>query len=374
MPLRDTLFQPVDIGSLRLPNRLAMAPMTREFAPGGMPGADVAAYYARRAAGGIGLIITEGMAVSAVGAHDGPVPHLFSAQARPAIAGIAAAVHAAGGLVMPQLWHVGLQDSPTQVNPATVKQRPRRVGPSGISANGATAGEAMDDRAIADTIADFADAAAVSQAAGFDGVELHAAHGYLPDQFLWQRTNRRDDRYGIADRSRFLAELIAACRDAVGKTYPIVVRLSQWKSSDYAARLAETPEALQALLAPLVDAGATAFHCSTRRFWEAGFAGEARTLAGWMRHLGGVPVIAVGSMTLASDFKDGKSEVTGGIADSAARGDDVDRAARLIADGEFDVIAIGRAPIANPDWATLVRAGRQDALRPFAKEMLAALD
>ncbi|RYY33068.1 MAG: 12-oxophytodienoate reductase, partial [Sphingomonadales bacterium] len=136
LALTHALFEPIAIDGMTVPNRIAMAPMTREFAPGGVPGADVAAYYARRAAGGVGLVITEGMAVNAEGAHDGPIPRLFLPEARAGLAAIADAVHRAGGKVIPQLWHVGIQDSPTEINPETVKKRPRRLGPSGLNGAG----------------------------------------------------------------------------------------------------------------------------------------------------------------------------------------------------------------------------------------------
>lgn len=369
----EALFTPLRIGTLEIPNRIAMAPMTREFAPGGVPGADVAVYYRRRAEGGAGLIITEGMAVNAAGAHDGPIPLLYQPETLAACRAIVAAVHGAGARIMPQLWHVGVQDSPTQVNPQTIKQRPARVGPSGLLGTGEIGGETLDESGVADTIADFARATAASRQAGFDGVEIHGAHGYLPDQFLWDRTNRRSDGYG-RERTRFIAELVRACKAAGGGDFPLLLRMSQWKSFDYHARLAQSPTELEALLIPISDAGVDAFHCSTRRFWEPAFAGDPLTLAGWFRKITGKPTIAVGSVTLEHDFKAGKTEATGGIAESAARSRDVETVAQAIALGEFDMIAVGRAMIANPDWAALVRAGEAHRLRPFTRDMLAALE
>ena len=371
----DILFQPVRIGTMQVRNRIVMAPMTREFSPDGVPGSDVVEYYRRRAAGGAGLIVTEGMAVNAAGAHDGAIPMLFKREAVEASARIAAAVHAEGAAIVPQLWHVGVQDSPSQVNPLTVKSRPSRVGPSGLTGRGEAQGASLDEQGISDTIEDFARATAGARQAGFDGVEIHGAHGYLPDQFLWDRTNRRDDRYGgtATERTRFLVDLIDACRRASGPDFPIILRMSQWKSSDYAARLAETPQALEAVLAPLARSGIAAFHCSTRRFWEPGFAGSGLTLAGWVRKLTGLPTIAVGSVSLASEFKSGTTEVGGGIAESEAQPDNLDLVARLIAAEEFDMIAVGRAMIANPDWANLVRDRRGGELRPYTRSDLATL-
>jgi 2,4-dienoyl-CoA reductase-like NADH-dependent reductase (Old Yellow Enzyme family) len=369
------LFEPVAIGGLTIPNRIVMAPMTREFSPAGIPGRDVVEYYRRRAEGGAGLIVTEGMAVNEAGAHDGEIPLLFKEEAVRASARIAQAVHAHGALVMPQLWHVGIQDSPSEVNPLTIKKRPPRVGPSGLAGNGLPRGEALDEQGIVATIEDFARATMAARGAGFDGVEIHGAHGYLPDQFLWSRTNRRTDRYGgdAGARTRFLVELIGACRKAGGDDFPILLRISQWKSSDYAARLADTPEELEAILGPLADAGVDAFHCSARRFWEPGLPGFERTWAGWVRKLTGKPTIAVGSVTLATEFKSGTSEATGGIAESSAHPNNLSEVARLMEEGEFDMIAVGRAMIANPNWATLVRHGRADELQPYSRSALATL-
>lgn len=372
----DILFEPVTIGKVTIPNRIAMAPMTREFAPGGLPGQNVADYYRKRAEGGTGLIITEGMAVNMAGSHDGPIPFLFHPGAKDANAQIVKAVHGAGAKIMPQLWHVGTFNTPTKLKDDSVKAGIRRVGPSGISGHGDVVGDTLDEKGIADTIADFVRAAAVAKAAGYDGVEVHGAHGYLPDQFLWPRTNKREDRYGgpVENRTRFLVELARAIKAEVGSDFPLLWRFSQWKTAQYDARLAETPEELAALFQPLVDAGVDCLHCSTRRFWEPGFAGSDMTLAGWTRKLTGVPVIGVGSVTLASDFKEGTTEKTGGIAESGARTKDVDDVARLIEKGEFDIIAVGRALISNPAWANLVREGRTDELKPFTKAHLATLD
>lgn len=376
MSAAGVLFSPIRIGGTTIPNRIAMAPMTREFSPGGVPGADVAAYYARRAQGGCGLIITEGMAVNAAGAHDGPIPLLYQIETIEACRAIVSAVHGAGAKIMPQLWHVGVQDSPTEVNPLTVKQKPRRVGPSGLLGTGEPGGDALDENGIADTIADFARATHAARMAGFDGIEIHGAHGYLPDQFLWDRTNLRSDRYGgdAKERTRFVIELIRACRAAAGPDFPIVLRFSQWKSFDYEARLADTPQELEAILAPIAAAGVDAFHCSTRRFWERGFTGDRLTLAGWARKLTGLPTIAVGSVTLENDFKHDKTEDSGGIAESASRSRDVEDVAALVERGEFDMIAVGRAMVANPDWANLVAAGHTHRLRPFTRDLLATLD
>ena len=228
----------------------------------------------------------------------------------------------------------------------------------------------MTDSEIADVIAAYASSAAMARALGFDGIEIHGAHGYLIDQFLWSVTNRRDDGYNgdAVARTRFAAEVTAACRAAVGPGYPIVFRFSQWKQQDYAARLAETPAALATLLGPIVAAGADLLHCSTRRFWEPEFAGSAMNLAGWVKHLLGVPTISVGSVGLDVDavgsLREGRAAEVAGI----------ERLVAMMAEGQFDLIAVGRALLGDAGWFAKLRDGRWQDLRAFSPEAFRTLD
>jgi 2,4-dienoyl-CoA reductase-like NADH-dependent reductase (Old Yellow Enzyme family) len=361
------LFEPLILNGRTLPNRLVMAPMTRYASPGGVPDEAVAAYYARRAAGGTGLIITEGTLVGdqACVAPAG-VPRFHGAEALDGWANVVRAVHAAGGLIVPQLWHIGIYREPGFLPEAPVAA----VGPSGLDLGGETYTDPMTEAQIATAIDAYARAAVDAQRLGFDGVELHAAHGFLIDQFLWPATNRRDDGYGGPPerRARFGAEVVAAVRRAVGPDYPIVLRFSQWKVTDYQARIAETPDELDALLAPLTAAGVDAYHVSTRRFWLPAFEGSARSLAAWTRRLTGRPVIAVGSAGLAdSDFQDafeGKAAEPAGL----------ERAVTAVQRGDFDLLAVGRALLSDPRWAVKVRAGRTSELHPFDPASLETLN
>ena len=364
----SALFEPLVLGRLALRNRIVMAPMTRERATDGAPGPDMLAYYTRRAQGGVGLIITEGMAPDAAGAFGATVPRFFGAQ-RARWRAVVDAVHAQGARILPQLWHVGAFDpSLIGMGDSAVIER---LSPSGLAAPGRPLGRAMQEADIADTVAAFADAAAAARDLGFDGIEIHGAHGYLPDQFLWAGTNRRSDAYGgdLRGRTRFVAELVQACRRSTAADFPIVFRYSQWKQLDYAARLAENPQELQQLLQALVDAGVDIFHCSTRRYWEPAFEGEDRSLAAWTRHLSGKPVIAVGSASLNNEFKSALGKVRAEIEPQ-----DIRRMAAGLERGDYDLIAMGRALIANPDWVHQVQAGRLDRLRTFTKDMLDTLD
>src|ERR1019366_3011802 len=135
---------------------------------------------------------------------------------------------------------------------------------------------------INDVTRAFGEAAASAQRLGFDGVEIHGAHGYLLDQFFWHVTNRRTDGYGgdLPARTRFAVEVIREIRSRVTADFPVCLRYSQWKLQDYNAKLANSPNELERFLAPLTDAGVDLFHCSQRRIWEPEFEGSSLNLAG----------------------------------------------------------------------------------------------
>lgn len=361
--MTNALFQPFALKSLHLANRIVMAPMTRSRSPGGVPGPDVAAYYARRAAAGVGLIITEGTSIDRPGASfDANVPNFHAPESLAGWAKVVEAVHGAGGKIAPQLWHVGMMRKPgTGPHPDAQSD-----GPSGLSASGKLVGEPMSDAAIADTIDAFARAALAAQEIGFDAVEFHGAHGYLLDQFFWDRSNQRADRFGgdLPARANFTAEIIKAARARVRPDFPLILRYSQWKQQDYAARLALTPQELAAFLEPLTAAGIDCFHCSQRRYWEPEFEGSSLNLAGWTKRITGLPSISVGSVGLkGADF------INAFRGEGSEIGDLAELETRLEAK-EFDLVAVGRALISDPEWAAKVRDGRIAELTPFAAAAL----
>ena len=361
------LFQPFNLGTLSLPTRVVMAPMTRSFSPGGVPNAKVIEYYRRRAAAGVGLIITEGTTVGHKAANGYPnVPRFYGEDALAGWKQVVEAVHAEGGKIVPQLWHVGnvrkLGTEPDASVPG--------YGPCEKLKDGQVVVHGMSKADIDEVIAAFAQAAKDAQAIGMDGVEIHGAHGYLVDQFFWAGSNQRTDEYGgdLAQRSRFAIELVQAVRAAVGPDFPIIFRFSQWKQQDYSARLVETPEALGAFLQPLADAGVDIFHCSTRRFWEPEFEGSDLNLAGWTRKLTGKPTITVGSVGLDGEFLQFMVN-TDKVAEPASLENLLERLNRE----EFDLVAVGRALLVDPDWAVKVRDGREQDIKPFSREALMTL-
>lgn len=368
-----TVFRPFVSPKLELANRLVMAPMTRARAPGGVPGADVAAYYARRAASGVGLIVTEGTWIDHPSAsNEADVPRFYGEDALAGWRAVVEVVHAAGGKIAPQLWHVGLSQKSDIENlyASDFAREAPPLTPSGILKPGEQVAQPSSVADIEAAIRAYGDGARTARELGFDAVELHGAHGYAIDQFFWAGTNRRTDEWGgatLAERARFGVEVVRACRAAAGEDFPIIFRFSQWKLQDYAARLADTPEELASLLVPLAEAGVDLFHASQRRFWEPAFAGSDLNLAGWAQKLTGRPTISVGSVGLSTDLLDA---LVGG---QDAEVTDVAELVRRMEADEFDLIAVGRALIADADWAGKLRDARLAEARPYTKESLLSL-
>jgi 2,4-dienoyl-CoA reductase-like NADH-dependent reductase (Old Yellow Enzyme family) len=288
--------------------------------------------------------------------------------------GVAEAVHAAGGLVMPELWHVGLiYKTSDLMEGEALRYRAElgQVSPSGFIEPGKKVCEGMTQAQIDEVIAAYGAGADKAVELGFDGLEIHAGHGYLIDQFFWAPLNRRTDRYGGSPRARgqFGAEVVAEIRRRVGPDFPILFRISDWKLIDYDARLAQSPQELEQLLAPLVDAGVDLFDCSQRRFWEPTFEGSYLNLAGWTKKVTGVPTMTVGSVGLDSDLMESFVEGRQANCNLASLTDLIVRFER----SEFDLVGVGRASIADPDWANHMRCGELHKLRPYDHSVLAHL-
>jgi 2,4-dienoyl-CoA reductase-like NADH-dependent reductase (Old Yellow Enzyme family) len=368
------LFTPFTLNGLTLANRIVMAPMTRNFSPGGVPGPDVEAYYQRRAAGGAGLILTEGTSPNHPQAANMPqIPHIYGEEALERWKRVVDGVHAAGGRIFSQLWHVGAVQGQT-----TPKLPVAPVSPSGLLKLGVKVGDPMTQADIDAVIEAFAQGAANAKSVGFDGAEIHGAHGYIIDEFFWDGTNQRTDKYGgdIEARTRFAVEIIQECRRRVGPKFPMQIRFSQWKGQDYAARLVSTPQDLARFLEPLATAGIDAFHCSTRRFWEPEFEGSDMNLAGWTKKITGKPTITVGSVSLDVDFTASLGRIPAPAAkqdESDGRAMHFDRLLEMLSRGDFDLVAVGRAMLADSNWASKVRAGQFGGLAMFTPEVLKTL-
>jgi 2,4-dienoyl-CoA reductase-like NADH-dependent reductase (Old Yellow Enzyme family) len=343
-----------------------MAPMTRSFSPNGQPGDDVAAYYKRRATGEVGLILSEGTVIDRPSSSNDPNIPQFHNSALNGWKNVIEGVHAAGGSMGPQIWHQGVMPNHHSgwLPPVPFE------GPSGLLQNtGSKNGKAMTDEDIADAIAAYGKAAADAKRLGFDCVEIHGAHGYLIDQFFYEGTNERTDKYGgknVVERSLFATEVIKEVRKQVGNDFAVIIRLSQWKSYDYAQKMAKTPEEMGTWLNLLADAGIDIFHCSQRRFWEPEFEGSDLNFAGWAKKLTGKTTITVGSIGLSGEFM-------AAFKGESSEPSSLDELLRRFDRGDFDLVAVGRPILADPEWVKKIKEGRTSELKGFSKEALAQL-
>ena len=357
------LFEPYKLKGLILRNRLVMAPMTRNKSPGGIPTDEVVAYYERRARGEVGLIITEGVEVSHDSSSAYPdVPRLDSIKARDGWKKVVEAIKKNDGAVIAQLWHCG-------------GFRKKGMGPvpevPGFTASGLTRPEknvahAMDLDDIQQVIDAYAQDAKWCEEIGFDGVEIHGAHGYLIDNFFWSGTNKREDLYGgdLENRSQLATDITAAIRAKVSKEFIVGLRFSQWKQQDYEARLASTPEELKRVLTSPCEAGLDYVHSSMRRFWESEFDDSDDNLATWTKRITGLPTISVGSVALDGDFID---------MSAPASPVSIDKSIEDISSEKYDMVAVGRALLADPEWVIKIREGRLEDITPYSRESMLKL-
>jgi 2,4-dienoyl-CoA reductase-like NADH-dependent reductase (Old Yellow Enzyme family) len=362
----NSLFRPFELKSLSIKNRIVMAPMTRSFSPDGIPTPEVATYYKKRAEGEVGLILSEGTVINRPSSsNDANVPHFYGEQALAGWKTVIDEVHASGGQMGPQIWHMGIMDNHHSGWTPPVPFE----GPSGMNRQDFNNGSTMTDSDIADVITAFGQAAADAKRLGFDCVEIHGAHGYLIDQFFWDVTNKRNDIFGgktLAERSRFAIEVIKEVRRQVGEDFATIIRLSQFKPSAYDAKLANTPKEMESWLLPMADAGIDIFHCSQRRFWEPEFEGSDLNFAGWAKKITGKATITVGSVGLSGEF-------LAAFAGESSQPSSLDELLRRLERGDFDLVAVGRAILADADWTSKVREHRSNELVGFSKEALSVL-
>ena len=337
-----------------------MAPMTRNQSPGGIPTSDVISYYARRAKAEVGLIITEGIEVSHIASSAYPnVPRLDTNKAREGWKKVVEGIKNNNGAVIAQLWHCGgFRKLGMQPNPEVPGYTA-----SGLVKPGKKVAHEMTLQDIKETIDAYASDAKICQELGFDGVEIHGAHGYLIDNFLWGGTNIREDSYGgsIQKRSQFVSDIIKAVKENVDDQFIVGLRFSQWKQHDFSAKLASTPDDLKKILMPPVEAGLDFLHSSMRRFWESEFEGSDENLAYWTKKISNIPTIGVGSVGLDSDFIDMTAPATPTSIDKAI--DDIKKQ-------KYDLIAVGRALLSDYEWVVKMKEGRLNDVIPYTKDAL----
>ena len=357
------LFEPYKLKNLNLRNRVVMAPMTRNQSPGGIPTNEVVAYYSRRAKAEVGLIITEGIEVSHEASSAYPdVPRLDTKEAREGWKRVVNGIKENGGSVIAQLWHCGgFRKLGMQPNPEV----PGHTA-SGLVKPGKKVAHKMTLEDIKQTINAYASDAKYCEEIGFDGVEIHGAHGYLIDNFFWEGTNIRDDSYGgsIEKRSQFVSEIIQAVRSNISQEFIVGLRFSQWKQHDFEAKLAHSTDDLKKVLLSPVESGLDYLHSSMRRFWESEFEGSEENLAYWTKKISNIPTIGVGSVGLDSDFID---------MTAPSKPANIDKAIDDISKEKYDLLAVGRALLSDHEWVLKMKEGRLKDVIPYSKEALLKL-
>ena len=354
------IFENYKLKNITLRNRIVMAPMTRNQSPGGIPSQEVIAYYSRRAKAEVGLIITEGIEVSHKASSAYPnVPRLDSNEAKEAWKKVVEEIKNNNGAVIAQLWHCGgFRKLGMQPNPEV----PGHTA-SGLVKPGKKVAHEMTLNDIKETIDAYASDAKICEEIGFDGVEIHGAHGYLIDNFFWSGTNIREDEYGgtIQNRSQFVSDIIKSVRENVSENFIVGLRFSQWKQHDFEAKLASNPEELKMILTLPVESGLDYLHSSMRRFWESEFEGSNENLAYWTKKITKIPTIGVGSVGLDSDFIDMTAPATP---------TSIDKAIDDITNDKYDLIAVGRALLSDHEWVLKMKEGRVNDVIPYTKDAL----
>lgn len=315
----STLFDPIKIGDLELPNRIVMAPLTRCRAePGRVPGALMAEYYVQRASAG--LIISEATSVCPMGVGYPDTPGIWSQEQVAGWRNVTQAVHAAGGRIVLQLWHVGRISDPLYLN-GELPVAPSAIQPKGHVSlvrpmKAFETPRALETDEIPGIVEAYRKGAENAKAAGFDGVEIHAANGYLLDQFLQDSTNRRSDRYGgsLENRARLLLEVTDAA-------------ISVWGVGRVGVHLA-----------PRAD------------LHDMGDANRAETFGYVARELGrrGIAFLCTREKEDANSLTPQLKQAFGGVVIANERFTK-EQANRWLAEGKADAVAFGVPFIANPD-------------------------
>ncbi len=332
------LWEPFRIGRMELKNRVVMPPMvTRYASDDGFVTERTKSYYEARARGGAGLIIVEATFVHRRGRAFANQLGIGDDKYISGMSELVDVVHKHGARIGMQLHHGG-REGKSALNGL------QPLAPSPLPGLAGEMPKEMTVEEIAETVAYFADAAVRAQTAGFDGVELHGAHGYLIDQFLSPTSNKRKDEYGgsLPNRARFLLEIIADLKEAVGDDYPVWCRID---GKEYGVEGITLKDAQQT--ARMVEeAGLAAIHVSSwgpespiNRTTPTFVPVVIEDLAEGIKEAVSIPVIAVGRIT-------------------------PEDAERLLKEGKADLIAIGKGMLADPEWTNKVAAGRTDDIKP----------
>lgn len=352
------LFNPVSLGNITVKNRVGVAPMTRISATEeGYITNEMVSYYTSFAEGGFGLIITEGTYIDDQysQAYYSQPGIAFEDQAH-AWKQVADSIHTAGANIFMQLQHSGALSQGNRFMSGTLA--PSALQPKGeqlpfyLGSGPFPTPKEITKVEIAGIIKSFSDAAVRAKSADFDGVEIHGANGYLLDEFLTDVTNQRSDEYGgsAENRVRLLVEIAQAIREAAGEEFTVGIRISQAKPNDYAYKWTGKEQDAAIIFEHLGKAGYDYIHITEYEAWKPAFDSSEISLVSLAKQYSRLPIIANGHL------------------------EDPEKAAKMIENGDADIVTIGKGALANHDWVHKVQNGQQllsfeaeKFLRPNAK-------
>lgn len=343
----NSLFESIKLGNLTLENRIGLSPMTRTSATTeGLVTDEMVSYYAKFTRGGFGLTITEGVYTDdrfSQGYFN--QPGIINEEQTKAWKKVTDIVHENGGKVIAQLMHAGALSQGSRFTketlaPSSVKPKGEQLEFYGGHGEFSIPKVATKDD-ITHVINGFVAAAKHAKEAGFDGVEIHGANGYILDQFLTDYTNKRTDEYGgsAENRVRLSVEVVKAVREAVGQDFVVGIRISQGKVNDHHHKWADKEKDAATIFGELGQAGLDFIHVTEYEAWKPAFSEGDATFAALAKKYGKLPVIANGGLH------------------------DPEKAKEIIENGEADIITIARGALANSDWPNKVKHG--EALAEF---------
>lgn len=333
------LFQDFALKGLNLKNRVAVSPMTRTSGTdSGLATDKMVQYYKRFAKGGFSLIFSEGLYLDEFYSQGyANQPGIANSSQLDSWRKVTDAVHGNGAYMFAQLMHAGALSqgnrySDTTLGPSAVQPKGEQLEMYGGSGTYPVP-EEMSVQQIREAVEAFADSALRAKRAGFDGVEIHGANGYLIDQFLTDYTNQRTDDYGgtVTRRLRFAKEVIEAVRTAVGSQFPVGIRLSQGKVNDFTHKWDGESEAA-VIFEDIARTGVDFIHVTEYDATAPAF-NAGMSFAALAKKYGRLPVIANGNL------------------------EDPEKASQMIKTGNADLITLGKGALANPDWPNRVKQG-----------------
>lgn len=354
----ENLFENVTLGNTKLNNRVGVAPMTRTSATEeGLVTNQMISYYTSFAQGGFGLIITEGTYIDDQYSQTYfKQPGITNGEQAREWKKIVSSVHQAGAKIFMQIQHSGPLSQGNRfvegtIAPSVVQPKGEQLEFYGGKGPFSIPKESTKEEITA-VINGFVNAAKLAQSVGFDGVEIHGANGYLLDAFLTDYTNHRTDEYGgtTENRVRLLVEVSKAVRESVGSDFTVGIRISQGKVNDYTHKWAGKEQDAATIFGQLGEAGLDYIHVTEHKAWEPAFNTSDLSLAAFAKKYGKIPVIANGHLENPS------------------------KASNMVAQGEADVITLGKGALANHDWVhkvkneePLIEFNQEKVLRPDAK-------